>query len=449
MSTIASAEPTATCGGYSRVTVVGRRHRIDIAIPSEEPMGTVLADLLAVLDEKPDGRAVNVVTGTGVLIGADTSLAAAGIEDGTLLRIVVIDEVPPPPVVNDITEETAADADRHPGRWSDRARYATAVAAVAVAAATAAWEALIVDTPAGRTTIAVAVGVFAFGYAGFMVAGRAWPASASAVAAGVLGGGLLIVDGGSAGHWAAPDVGGGLVLIGWLMTLSIAIVWRDRGWLAGAAIGALLAGGWLALRRTGLTSAEVDALLAALTVAGFGALPRWALTASGLAALDDSRLVGGSVSRVDLRRSLTEAHRIVIGATAAVCVSSGITGVLLAARGEPWPAGLAAAAALVVALRARTLPLIAEVAGALTAATAIGVVLVTRWARQDLSAGWPMAVTGVLGVAAGSVLLLDPAPHTRARLRALADRVEAIAVIALLPVLIGVFGVYGRLLHTF
>jgi hypothetical protein len=47
------------------------------------------------------------------------------------------------------------------------------------------------------------------------------------------------------------------------------------------------------------------------------------------------------------------------------------------------------------------------------------------------------------------VLSTEPPEHVRARLRRIANRVEAIAVVALLPVALGAFGTFERLLDTF
>jgi hypothetical protein len=47
------------------------------------------------------------------------------------------------------------------------------------------------------------------------------------------------------------------------------------------------------------------------------------------------------------------------------------------------------------------------------------------------------------------VLSTEPSEHLRARLRRIVNRVEAIAVVALLPVAIGAFGTFERLLDAF
>ncbi|MFF3148309.1 hypothetical protein ACFVRU_43025 [Streptomyces sp. NPDC057927] len=48
-----------------------------------------------------------------------------------------------------------------------------------------------------------------------------------------------------------------------------------------------------------------------------------------------------------------------------------------------------------------------------------------------------------------AVLAVQPAEHVRVRLRRAGDVLESVGVIALFPLLLGVFGVYGRLLDTF
>jgi hypothetical protein len=62
------------------------------------------------------------------------------------------------------------------------------------------------------------------------------------------------------------------------------------------------------------------------------------------------------------------------------------------------------------------------------------------------------AVAGVLLVLALVVAILvavRPANHQRASLRRLGNTFEALAVIALLPVLLGVFGIYADLVKAF
>ncbi|MCW2525652.1 MAG: putative integral rane protein, partial [Pseudonocardiales bacterium] len=95
---------------FSRVTLVGRGKRAELVLPSTEPAGVLMPEILALLDQ--DGGSVHtpsrlaLTTATGVHIAPDMSLAGMGILDGAVLRLVEEDALPPPPVVHDVTEET-------------------------------------------------------------------------------------------------------------------------------------------------------------------------------------------------------------------------------------------------------------------------------------------------------------------------------------------------------
>lgn len=91
-------------------------------------------------------------------------------------------------------------------------------------------------------------------------------------------------------------------------------------------------------------------------------------------------------------------------------------------------------------------PVVALVAAGTVVAT--GMLLRLTQDAPDL---WWSAAAAALAVASVAVASLAhrPAPHLRARARQLADRVEGLAVVAAIPVAVGVFGVYQRLLETF
>jgi hypothetical protein len=98
----------------------------------------------------------------------------------------------------------------------------------------------------------------------------------------------------------------------------------------------------------------------------------------------------------------------------------------------------------------RAYPLTVEVACLVAAALVVVAGLVHRWVQAEPGLWWAgTAVAGTVAAAALVVLGYEPRPHTRARARQLADRLEGLAVVALVPVAVGVFGVYSRLLDTF
>src|SRR5690606_15457596 len=128
--------------------------------------------------------------------------------------------------------------------------------------------------------------------------------------------------------------------------------------------------------------------------------------------------------------------------------SAAVAAVLALRAPSGWTVPLAAVVAVVLALRARAFPLVAEVVVLLIAAACVAVRLLVVWAEES-SAAAPLAVLVALAVAPLVVLAVQPAEHVRVRLRRAGDLVESVGVTALLPLLVGVFGVYGRLLDPF
>lgn len=437
--------------GYSRITLIGRRKRADLVLPSSEPIGSLLPEMLTVLDERSGGspRRLAVATATGDLLSADVTLDGAGVPDGAVLRLVAEDEVPPPPVVNDVTEETAGDLERLAGRMTHLGRQVITVALAGVGAALLGVEVILGSTADDAFLIMA------------LVAAGCWLAALGAGALRMrwIGGVLAVVGAVSAASvaypaaaahgWTPADRIALVVGAGWVGVGLCGLVWHRRGPVLGALTGLILTAGWAALRASPLHGAEADALVATACVVTLGLLPRWALSVSGLASLDDRRLGGEQVSRRALESSLLAAHSGLVWATTAAALDFAITASALAHTGKPWPLGLAGAAALVVLLRSRSFPLIAEVAATIAATASVAVSLELDWLDGGRRLLWPLVTTGAALALLVAALLFDPAAHIQARLRGLADRLEGAAVLALIPLVIGVFGVYGRLLHAF
>ncbi len=113
-----------------------------------------------------------------------------------------------------------------------------------------------------------------------------------------------------------------------------------------------------------------------------------------------------------------------------------------------WTVSLAVATALALALRARAFPLAAQVTALLAGSAAVVLALLLTW-REHAQAQGALAVLVVLAAACLAVLFVEPAEHVRVRVRQAGDSLESLAVVALLPLLLGEFGVYARLLDTF
>jgi hypothetical protein len=238
-----------------------------------------------------------------------------------------------------------------------------------------------------------------------------------------------------------------LLLLGWFTALG-------RGGLVGAAAVAGCVVCWqvaVAFQSgagTSVEQARVGALLSVLSVVALGVLPRLALMASGLSGLDDRRSSGTSVSRYQVSTALTATHRGLALATIVLAVSAMAAGLLVLRAPSTWTVSLAVVVTGVLALRARAFPLVTEVVALFGAAAVVAVRLIGVWQEHSGAAG-PLAVLVALATLPLLVLAVQPAEHVRVRLRRFGDVLESVGVIALFPLVIGAFGVYGRLLDTF
>ncbi|MFC8421545.1 type VII secretion integral membrane protein EccD [Streptomyces sp. NPDC057236] len=460
MSTGALSRETA--GGptvLSRVTLVGERRRVDLVLPAREPVGLLLPEIMRLLDDRVEGRPASrhLVTVDGSALDHDSTLETAGVRDGAVLRLVRAEDAPPAPVVHDVTDEVAEDLGHRAWVWGPAARRVTA------GAASVGWmvvAALFARAQYDRTAVAgallAAAGLAAVTGAVLGRLRRNGPAATLLCGAGALGvpGVWSLVDvvgGTSAGALRLAGVAAVSVLVLALLGLFTPL---GRGGVVGAGAVAVTAVGWEAVvavqsgAGTAEQQARVGAVLGVVCVVVLGMLPRLALMASGLSGLDDRRAGGTSVSRHQVSAALAAAHRGLVLATVTVAGSAAVAAVLALRDPSVWTVPLAAVVAVVLALRARAFPLVAEVVVLLAAAAGVAVRLLTVWAERS-SAAAPSAVLVVLAVLPLLVLAVQPAEHVRVRLRRAGDLLESVGVIALLPLLVGVFGVYGRLLDTF
>ncbi|MBL1116390.1 type VII secretion integral membrane protein EccD [Streptomyces sp. 110] len=453
------AAKQARSAELSRVTLVGERRRVDIVLPADEPVGRLLPDVLRLVDDQVADRPAlrHLVTAEGVVLAQDATLTSAAVPDGAVLRLVRERDVPAAPVVHDVTDEVAEDLDLRAWRWSAAARQWTASAA----------------------TLALALAVGLLARRGLPDSGVATALAVAAAAAALTGaaaarlrnrdlGATLMLTGGALGvlaAWTAADAHGwggtarlagvaGAIVVTLLLLGASATV--GRGAYIGAGAVVVTGGLWevvAALQdgaHTDAQQARSGAVLAVVSVVALGLLPRLALTAAGLTGLDDRRSGGVSVSRHEVVTALAATHRGLVFATLVTAASATAAGLLAVGDSSPWTVPLTAVLAIVLLSRSRAYPLAAEVVALLAAALVLLVRLVVLW--LDTTDGRPYGPLAALAVAALlplGVLTVRPPEHVRVRLRRIVDLVEAVGVIVLFPLVVGEFGVYGRLLDAF
>nr|WP_202534132.1 type VII secretion integral membrane protein EccD [Streptomyces sp. SID3212] len=439
----------------SRVTLVGERRRADIVLPSDTPIGQLLPDILQLLDDRAATRPMTrqLITSDGSALPHDSTLASAGIADGAVLRLVRAHSAPPAPVVHDVTDQVADDLDLQAWRWRPAARRTSAgvaTVAFAVVAALLARGEFALDALAGVLVAVTLVLLVAGALAARIGEGNRGLASALLLASGALG--VLTA-------WTAADAyewpgTARLAAVAGALTLTLVLLGLfsplGRGGLIGAAATAAITVVWEAVAAAQDNPARLGAVMAVFSVVLLGLLPRLALMASGLTALDDRRSGGVSVSRHQVGNALAATHRGLALATTATAVSAAGAGWLLTLADGPtvWTVTLPSLVAVVLLSRARAFPLVAEVVALLAAAAVLVVRLVTLWMEHAGGAG-PLALLCAAAVLPLLVLAVQPPEHVRVRLRRVADLVESIGVVGLFPLAIGVFGVYGQLLDKF
>ncbi|WP_406167616.1 type VII secretion integral membrane protein EccD [Streptomyces sp. NBC_00996] len=430
---------------------------MDLVLPSQEPVGLLLPEVMRLLGDQVGSRPElrHLVGADGSALALDGTLESAGVADGAVLRLVRVEDAPSAPVVHDVADETAADLDTRAWRWRSEVRQVVAGSATVFWALAAGWlsRGRFPSATAGVGLLAVAVLSALCG----ALLGRTekYPLAATLIVAGAALGVLGVWSLGDAHAW--PEAGR-LAGVSAVAVVALSLLGRfsplGRGGLVGAAALAGAVVCWeaaLAVQSGGGTVTQTTraaALSAVVSVIVLGVLPRLALMVSGLSGLDDRRSGGASVSRYQVSSALAATHRGLSLATVVVAVSTAAAGVLVLDAVSMWTVALAAAVAVVLALRARAFPLNVEVVVLFAAASVVCARLVWVWLEHSGAAG-PLAVLVVLALVPLAVLAVRPAEHVRVRLRRLGDVLESVGVIALFPLVIGVFGVYGRLLDTF
>jgi type VII secretion integral membrane protein EccD len=436
--------------GYTRVTLVGRSRRVDMVLPSSEPVGRLLPDLLGVAGEPAahPARMRRLVTVGGDVFGDGDSLESVGVADGAVLRLVGAEDLPPAPIVHDVTEETAEDLDGRSTRWGPAVRRWVATAGLAAVVAVATVFVLLHTGPATAAAGSALAGLV-LGLAGVACGRLRRPLGLALIA------GAAVALPVAAWAWADAEAWAPVWrILAVSAALALAVVLaglnaeRGRAAVAGGTSLLVLCAAWSAAAALGLSGPRLGAVLAVVVVVVVGVLPRLALTWSGLAMLDDRRVEDRPVVRREVRAALAAAHGSLIITVAGAAGSAVLAGVLLAAEPTAWTVSLAALLVVVLLVRSRMYPLAAEVIALLAAAGAVLTVWWWRWAAAG-ELILPLVVAAAAVTVPVVVLVLDPPEHTRARIRRIGDLLESAAVVALLPVVLGVFGVYPRLIEVF
>ena len=428
---------------YTRLTLRGSSTAADLVLPSDEPLAAMLPDILRLLDEPAaPARPLTLVTVLGEQLNTSLSLAEQQVHQGAIVSLVRLDEAPAPPEVADITQLAGDSIADRADRW--RREWAVLAAALAclVIGRLGGTELAASGMPAWWLIgVAVVLAGAAIALARRGGHGAGWVVTA--LAAGLLAAPVGVLTGLS----DAAATGAWLGAVAALLATVAQFGYADRGIALGGVCGAVLVAGWAALGLAGMTVPGAAGTIALVATLGLGLLPGVAMTVGGLTGLDDRVIEGGTVRRPDAAAAVAATHRGLNGACLALGAVIGAAGYRLGATPDGWAMGLAAAVAVVVVLRARVLPLAPQRLACFAAATAIAAGLAVSGFL--LAPSWTLAGLGMLAVALVGAIGLRLSDQLRARLSRLGNTCEFLAVLAGVPLLLGLLGVYADLLAAF
>jgi type VII secretion integral membrane protein EccD len=438
---------------FTRLTVIGSARKADLVVPNDEAVAGLMPRLMDLLDE-PTGsvvRPLTLVRSTGEQLDVGLTIADQQVSDGELLRLVRSDDTPPPPEVADVTDVLGESLRDRAGLWSTSTRELTGAIAIGVLSCALAAQLSVNALPLifaaiGLSIIAAVVGrarmrwicVVATAAALGVAAAAAWEFSVE-ISRG------LIND-----PWAVrlAAVVLGLSVLGWIcLGLGFGLGVRSRPAWFGSLVGVPLSAVPLIMVALGVRVEEAAGVTAAVAVVVCGVLPRLALAASGLTGLDDQVLEGHPRRRDEVSLTVNDAYRLLSWVTFAVAIPVAVGSALLLASDDLWAVGVGVVVIMVTALRTRAFPLAVQQM-ALWFAVLIGV-LGGLVGQPGLDRALVAAILTGIAVLVVIMVLARPAVHQRASLRRVGNAVEALAVIALIPLLLGMFGIFHDLLRAF
>lgn len=435
------SQSVSTAGALVRVSVMSEERRLDVAVAAGIPLIEVLpgfARSLGVLDATLVHGGYALRRADGSALDASLSAAGQGVRDGDVLTLVRGAHLAEPRVYDDVTEAVIDAASEHHRPWTpaDNARTALAVSmaflglsALVLALAGPTMTLGVLVAGAGAVVLLVAAAVL--GRLGQAEAGQAFGIAAAVFAAIT---GYLAVPAGNLWGWPLAAAAGGSVLAG-IIALALrpsapAVPLVPISWGLVIGIPALI---------TGLApGAGAAAYAVTLAVAGAlgNVLPWLALSSTRIKAISpqSEQEIFADPAPLDAEQVK---RRAVAGGRVLTGLRVGIGAALIAMT--PAVASASVAGALLCTLvflglmfqargvYARVGVLVVMVTGAVGLAVTGLVVAV---GQPELRTALLIALLGATAVLVALTML---SPVTRLRLARLADSLELVVLVLLLP----------------
>lgn len=436
--------PDSSVGPFLRTTVLTSSKAVDVVLPTDQPVAGLLPVLVDLLDVPAGGWGHHLARPDGTVLPPDQPLRRSGLVDGVHLRLLDADQSPPDPVVYDLVD--AVEEERPASVWSHATR---GLGLHLVAASILVAAALLAVLNGGIDLSSALVVVAGVGLAACVLTRLAEQVATAWVWFGVAWVTLAVAIA-TTDLWpwwvsaaAAPP----------LFLLSFGLVTaRMRAVLTALAAWAVLLVAAAATWALSEHLAHTAAVVAAVSGLLIGLAPRLALASTGAFALD-GQLAGGAQLRTRrVGAVVADAHLSLLSAVVLCALTGGVSS-FLAATGAPddaWVLALVGVLTISWLVRVRHFPLLLQRLAMWAAALAGLVGLARALTLRVPQTKWVLVL--VLVAAAGAVVALavrPPSELVAANVRRWAGRIETLAVVAVVPLLVGMFGVYADLIDTF
>ncbi|SDP52624.1 type VII secretion integral membrane protein EccD [Klenkia soli] len=450
--------------GLARVTVAAPTRRVDVALPDGVAVAELLpmllrhaGDELADLGQEQGGWVLRRPDGSSV--EPDRSLAAQEVRDGDVLHLVPSREQWPELDYDDVVDAIARSARDRSRSWGSaatrRAGIATGVVGLVLAALVTAGTGPEDWGRAGGVLLGLAV----VALVAAVLLARAVGDAGAAVPFGTVAqltaaGGALVVGLGAQplatlGPW--QWLAGALALVAVSLVVLAAVSVSAEGPVAGAALGLLGAVAAAAALTDAVDALSAAALVAALTVVLVPALPILSVRLGKVpmpllpSTTEDLLADGPQVPRSRVAARVRRADELLTGLLAGFAVAALAAGVVLVADGGRAGLVLVALVAVGGLLRSRLFPAsrhrLPLVATGLGGVVLLVLAALALDAAQQLRYLVPALVVLALAALVALLRFQDRAPSPY--LGRVADVLDVLVVLAVVPVACLVAGLYG------
>lgn len=454
---------------FSRVTVVAPRTRIDVALPADVAVSDILPLVVDMAREtSSDGGSrhggwVLAKLGDSTPLEASRTLASLGVVDGELLQLRRRSENPPPPLYDDVVDAIAESRPDNFRPWTPetamRIGHVAGALALIVAAMALFYGGRLFPEGSG-VAAAVIGGICAIGFVALgATLAKAYDAASTGIVIAAAGGlPMAFVS----GFYTVPgtqlpaNLALGSVFVVIVAAASIMLVSAGISTFIAAATAATLGAitfVFALILDDDITTAGFAAASAAVSLGLISLLPRTTILLAKLpspvvpSTAEELKEDSGFPDYEVIERRTSVAHEymtgLLIGCGAVVAISA----VLVAPSGT-FGLILAICATLAILLRARTYANGSQAIALLTMgmlATA-GILLGWLWtatAQERLI--WVFGSLMLIAAAALVVGVIFPKQRFSPPLRRTVEIIEAICIAAVLPLALGVLGLYDQI----